>query len=576
MRSFNFSNSRFRLNTFRSTDTRVLTSGPVLVSRPVLSGFMFRDGYYYRMHTYVGFTLSATPAVWESPETLTLSAGWYVYSPSSLRGYFSTDLTYTATLSDDTTNKVFGWREQAYKNGRTVVSSSLYCMVNEIPNQPPTLSDGVGYITGIPEAGQTLYKPEGQFRWNTDLLGPLSLSGVWFKNGVNTGVTLSTYNDTAPNDNIQYRVTGTTWGGSRTQYSRKYYITDKYPTIIQSLSTSIFPRMETLSGGELHMNMFSVKDHNTRTYVRNPNLWVNDIIQQFTGCVVHKPHYCYESYGGVLITPQHVLYCGHANPSAGGTSIWGPAPAILTFVRSDNTPVSAVQLHQYNLLKPVPPYDQPGNFDLCVAVLDRNMVDEGLHVVPISPIWGDESPSFYGLTAWSPDTYLRDEGDNFWSQYQTMALNYAPYYFNPLSAWKPFVEIAVSQGAGRGTNSIPPLPFKPLPYPLVNGNVPQYNDIMCHAIDVYGTYTRWNTLSAYRYLVWDGDSGTPTFHIYNNTLYLAGILVSAPWGREAISPGKVSWINDAIEQADLRAISMGRLSATTGYRISATPSVYIQ
>ncbi len=115
--------------------------------------------------------------------------------------------------------------------------------------------------------------------------------------------------------------------------------------------------------------------------------------------------------------------------------------------------------------------------------------------------------------------------------------------------------IAVSQGAGRRTNTIPPNPISK--YPL-------YNDIMLHI----SPQPYAHPLSSFRYYVWDGDSGTPVFLNIDSTVYLTGIMIFAEFG---FRPADPYTINQLITAADANAIAMGRLSAQTGYTVSSFP-----
>jgi hypothetical protein len=543
MRSFFRSNNLVidRFNRAKPIDT----SGPILLSASTLSGFLYFNSTIFVWESYAGYTLSATPAVWSAGTTI-LSAGWYIYSPTLYRGFMAdiNTTTYTVTENDALSGYRFGWREVVQKNSITKFSNGRITKATKLPNTPPS-TNLVGPPYGNPTPGGVLIKPIRS--WYTPPNLPItSISGIWYKNGQSTGVTLSTYSNTSNGDLIQYRETAVNSMSSSIRFSQAAYINSQIPIVMDSLSSNVISRVVGLSGGAKYMNMFSVKNHNTKTYVRNPNFWANDIKQEFTGCAVHKT-FGYESYGGVLITPRHVLYCAHAFPHALGT--WPIDLRVgnnITFVRSDNTSLTAMQLHQ-----------QPNiDVDLCVAVLDRNMENEGLNIVKIGDIMGNYI-SYYS------DDVIDDGSLDPNYIFNTLRYNYNVIDgCDPLSA-KPLIEVGVSQGFGNIPNAIPPTPI--IDYPA-------QNDIMGHVNDVFSGATNNNSISGFKYQVWGGDSGTPVFLLHQNELYLHGIMVMSPWGRRFVST-YIDEINELIHQADLNAISMGRLTETTGYTVSATPLI---
>jgi hypothetical protein len=536
---------------------------PIVVSVPTAI-----TGWYPRISNGILYLRTAIPLVDELsciPPTYkynssvnTLSSGWYsgVSFP-----YYNNDLTYTPDLSHG--NRTIAWR-QAVSNtkSRNNVNTSTTIRIIEYPGKPSfNISSVYGLATIYPDqylkpkTSDFLYQPNTSYSivfssiehsYTRDLfsnirdsvsnkaLYPQPLSSLWLKNGIPIPNTENIFSYTPTEDNIilQFSISAQNYNGVGIYSGAPIYIKQDGYKYAENAAQTILQRTTNQSGGSASMNMFSVKNHATKTYTRNPNLWCKgneslvDLSPQFSGCVVYKT-FDSESYGGVLITPRHVLYCQHSHPQAKGT--WPPnlnQPCDLTFVTTNNIAVSCTQLHQA----------ENKSLDLAVGLIDRNMEDLGLHVSPILQL--SHSPIMWATDNTSPYTgSIRDFMDET--------------CFTTTGMYMPWV--AVSQGALRTTNIIPPAPAS---------NYPQYNDIMLHiAPQPYG-----HPLSSFRYNVWDGDSGTPVFTIINNTVYLSGILVSAPWGFRLVD---TSTINQLISAADDNAIAMGRLAEQTGYQVTS-------
>lgn len=143
----------------------------------------------------------------------------------------------------------------------------------------------------------------------------------------------------------------------------------------KSLAAEIDSRLAGKKASPASMEVFSVKDHAAKRYVRNPQLWCADLVPQLTGCAAWKPpvEYVGERYGGVMITSRHILFCKHAHPAWDGG--WMKVqPQIIRFVTADNRVVD---------MKLIANVDSP-KADLCVGLLDDE-VPEGIRVAALMP-----------------------------------------------------------------------------------------------------------------------------------------------------------------------------------------------
>ena len=291
----------------------------------------------------------------------------------------------------------------------------------------------------------------------------------------------------------------------------------------------------TKPGGAVNMELWSARNStaNPPTYTRNPNLWCNELVSQLTAAVAYKDDVTggKQSYGGILISPRHVLYCDHAHPFARNT--WfvnynSTKECKLHFVLANGSVVEAVQIAQTTVRST---RDRPGAYtpadwpsgaapaqDLCVAVLDRDVQALGVHVMPI------------------PKLTLQDLG----------------YIATPVIS-----HIHVTQGYERTTSIIPPTP---------RSDYPQYHNSMV-AVGYGGMSDPPlnSTLKTIDYAVWNGDSGTPSMILLNGKLYLHRLI-----GASNI-PNNIGHINAMIAVAEDDAISRGRLAARTGITVPLVP-----
>ena len=283
----------------------------------------------------------------------------------------------------------------------------------------------------------------------------------------------------------------------------------------------------SMASGAAGMNLFSLCDHDRKSYARNPDLWAQDLVRHLTGVSIYND-FTQESYGGVLITPRHLLFCAHAHPHAHQT--WGPNPnrpgATHRFLTSDGRVVESLQLHQ---AKSLGGSLLPGleSVDLCVALMDRDLEAEGLAVVPIFPPVSDAAVT--AALEWS-----RKEK-------------------------QPFAFMGISQGTSRPTQIEPPEPVAD--YPRKHGR-------MCYLLDRNNLTTPQGTtgpFAPWSYRVWDGDSGSPAFLIFEGVPHLWMILTTAP-GNGPRPGSHIAHIEALIAAADENAIQLGRLEQRTGLK----------
>lgn len=104
------------------------------------------------------------------------------------------------------------------------------------------------------------------------------------------------------------------------------------------------------------LNIFSVQNHNTSTYVRNPSCWASDI--DLT-CISPWNSSSTNIFGLTLISPRHVIGAAHAMPSIGST---------VRFVTTNNTVVTRTLTNTVRH-----PTYQPYYPDISIGVLDSDV-----------------------------------------------------------------------------------------------------------------------------------------------------------------------------------------------------------
>jgi hypothetical protein len=304
--------------------------------------------------------------------------------------------------------------------------------------------------------------------------------------------------------------------------------------------------------------------HNARNpgtglkYTRNPNLWCAELVDQLTGMTIAKDD-CGTGggaagtawrtrYGDIAITPRHTIGCGHAfshaqgtwaNPTASQISTNSP-PTRHRFVDKNGDTVDRIQLHQVNAIFPAGGA-HAGNAnglsgdDLHVSVLDEDLPDS-VHIVPL---------------------YI---GTN------------PRYSLSSISGGVNTPQVAISQEWQPESNAEQFGGINWPPYPI--GDIPKQHRQMVYVSSAP------NMNNKFRYPVWGGDSGTPRLILVKDEMALSGIVSGGGHTNatnvldEALRkyPNIYfnTWadrVNALIEVADQKAMSLGRLSAPTGYTV---------
>jgi hypothetical protein len=287
-----------------------------------------------------------------------------------------------------------------------------------------------------------------------------------------------------------------------------------------------------LPGGATNMELWSQRNVTIPSYTRNPNFWALPLVNQLTGAAAYKDDVtgAKQSYGGILISPRHLLYCDHAKPHAANTWSIAPnntKPCKIQFVLGNGDVVEAIQLAQTSRRTTK---DRPGAYtpedwpegataapDLCVAVLDRDVEVLGCHVMPIPTL---SKGVLQRITTLNIPT------------------------------------LNVTQGYERSTNTIPPIPIS---------DYPQYHNAM---LAIGRGNLSLTPYSLFDYTVWDGDSGTPAMLLINGILYLERILLWSGGGGRQPS-GSLDHINAMLQVADADAVERGKMAEPTGIVIES-------
>lgn len=284
------------------------------------------------------------------------------------------------------------------------------------------------------------------------------------------------------------------------------------------------------------MNMWQSRDHVAGVYVRNPNLWCNDILQGLTGFIVTWSGQTLNNwrgqYVGCAITRRHVAFTGHAHPSAQGTwTPWlaAPEPTILRFVDAAGNVVDRTLIHQERMLYSVTQCNSgavhpcmPGykyeysalcSRDFAIGVLDSDLPES---ITPFKLLPRVDAGSDY------------------------------IYYSDP-GRVGPGLGIALSQDWWSPTTGV--LQAAPL------SDYPWEHDRMLYVYPLVSTPgSFFDKFENFRYGVYNGDSGTSCIAVVGGQAALA-IIISSNFN--VLMPHDV--IMCVLNKANANAIAMGRL-----------------
>lgn len=313
---------------------------------------------------------------------------------------------------------------------------------------------------------------------------------------------------------------------------------EKVAKIAGVLNESVDRRLEgAKEGGEARMALFSSYDHLEGSYERNDKLWCADIAEELGGVVVFKggpgnhrsPG---DSYGGVMITPRHILFCNHAHPAYPGS----PPPWVnglgfnFRFVTAEDEVIERELVWGGKVAEQ----------DLWIGLLDRD-VPASIKPYRIFPEIEGLGPAAEGRgraveVGFSQGSFRLDPEKNH-VKFQQLCGNCETSHYGTRTT---------SEGVEH---------YEQVPMVYVSNT---------GAVDCDGS--KGPELRApFRYCVWDGDSGTPRFHLFGDELLLSRIVLFGGGG--GISLGaRVDEINAAIEAIDLEAVGQSKMQQVTGHQ----------
>lgn len=148
----------------------------------------------------------------------------------------------------------------------------------------------------------------------------------------------------------------------------------------ESIISGVSERIAGLPGGGTNMEVYASYDHANREYVRNPDLWANDILWELTAFFTRRyygaPTYTMAAntaYGVMLVAPRIAIGCGHAYTPVGDRLVWTTADNKTVQSRiigvSSGWGSKRTDGKHYN--------------DTTVYVLDRDVAVQGVAIMPI-------------------------------------------------------------------------------------------------------------------------------------------------------------------------------------------------
>jgi hypothetical protein len=130
-------------------------------------------------------------------------------------------------------------------------------------------------------------------------------------------------------------------------------------------NSNILNKISEIESGEVSASLplFSTKDNDTPTYVRNTSNWLGESVEHLTGYSPWNSAYG-SDFGCIAITPRHVWFAKHVTTSLTGATI--------RFITSDNQVVSKTISRILN----------SSTTDLAVALLDSDL-PESINIIKI-------------------------------------------------------------------------------------------------------------------------------------------------------------------------------------------------
>lgn len=491
---------------------------PYLVTPPVVAGYYdINAGVSRGFYAPRGATISVTPGTWaDVNDTPTVVGYWIDWNDVQVAANNVT----TFTIPMDAPLDIgFGyyWKEVATQAGQSAIYyHEPYVQVAE-DFAVPYFNGSNTTITGTSRvAGAVVTKPD--IRWYSILGDVASRSGQWYKNGVATGVTTSTYSDTADGDILFWEETATDGAGgvslplSQSPYilnnsSYYYLISNKIVTLAAQSVTAIESRI-TGKTPEVAQHLFSntTVDWSSTTFVPNTNLWCQDLRSQLTGFHMFLGGGWLQSYSMCMVTPRHIVSCAHNGPQPGVS---------IRFVSATGEVFETTLLKWCN-----------DNGDSRANVPTQTLeADLSLYLLADAvPSWVYKAPVL-GMTKLEHELYLSSGA----------------------------LGIAISQGgwAAGPANSNCPRNRKAYPKKLNGAQLPSLTFPFYHEVQV-------------------GDSGSAQFLLANGTLYFHGIITSGGGGYWTIADF-IPYINNMIARSDAAAVTSGHLSAPTGHTVTVVP-----